>query len=235
MLLIWLAGGASQLETWDPKPKTDTGGPFRSIETSRARRADFRADATNREANAPAGTRAERQHQGRRPWQRSVPDAHRASPDAGGQDYPHLGSLVAKSCATEAESSPRLHPCHRRRRRRGSTEAAFLGPKYNALYLGNGQRRPTHRGPTRSVRRGRRARSDLATTLNDRFAKRRRTAETDAYTTTYEQALQLMERREVFDVTKEPPATWTATALTTSAAIACWRAGCWKLASRSSR
>ena len=31
---IWLAGGASQLETWDPKPGTDTGGPFRSIETS---------------------------------------------------------------------------------------------------------------------------------------------------------------------------------------------------------
>src|SRR5262249_39697776 len=26
--------GASQLETWDPKPKTETGGPFRAIETS---------------------------------------------------------------------------------------------------------------------------------------------------------------------------------------------------------
>ncbi len=34
VLVIWLAGGASQLETWDPKPKTETGGPFRSIETS---------------------------------------------------------------------------------------------------------------------------------------------------------------------------------------------------------
>src|SRR5271165_5754656 len=33
-LVIWLAGGASQLEAWDPKPKTETGGPFRSIETS---------------------------------------------------------------------------------------------------------------------------------------------------------------------------------------------------------
>ncbi len=34
MLLVWLHGGASQLETWDPKPGTETGGPFRSIETS---------------------------------------------------------------------------------------------------------------------------------------------------------------------------------------------------------
>ncbi len=34
VLVIWLAGGASQLETWDPKPHTETGGPFRDIETS---------------------------------------------------------------------------------------------------------------------------------------------------------------------------------------------------------
>src|SRR5580693_8859863 len=34
VILLWLAGGASQLETWDPKPGAPTGGPFRSIETS---------------------------------------------------------------------------------------------------------------------------------------------------------------------------------------------------------
>src|SRR5438067_1946644 len=33
-ILLWLAGGASQLETWDPKPGASTGGPFRSIQTS---------------------------------------------------------------------------------------------------------------------------------------------------------------------------------------------------------
>ena len=27
-------GGLSQLESWDPKPGTDTGGPFRAISTS---------------------------------------------------------------------------------------------------------------------------------------------------------------------------------------------------------
>ena len=40
--------------------------------------------------------------------------------------------------------------------------------------------------------------------LNDRFARRRRTAETEAYTNSYEQAQQLMARREIFDVTREP-------------------------------
>src|ERR1700731_4442136 len=34
VLMIWLAGGASQLETWDPKPGTNTGGPFQAIATS---------------------------------------------------------------------------------------------------------------------------------------------------------------------------------------------------------
>src|SRR5215831_11146733 len=32
-ILLWLAGGASQLETWDPKPGAPTGGPFRAIQT----------------------------------------------------------------------------------------------------------------------------------------------------------------------------------------------------------
>src|SRR5205823_7890816 len=33
-ILLWLAGGASQLETWDPKPGADTGGPFKAIQTA---------------------------------------------------------------------------------------------------------------------------------------------------------------------------------------------------------
>src|SRR5277367_1691874 len=34
VLLLWLAGGSSQLETWDPKPGRPTGGPFKAIPTS---------------------------------------------------------------------------------------------------------------------------------------------------------------------------------------------------------
>src|SRR5213082_2219034 len=34
VIMLWLAGGASQLETWDPKPGASTGGPFRSIQTA---------------------------------------------------------------------------------------------------------------------------------------------------------------------------------------------------------
>src|SRR5687767_624891 len=34
VLFIWLDGGMSQLESWDPKPNTPFGGPFRAIPTS---------------------------------------------------------------------------------------------------------------------------------------------------------------------------------------------------------
>src|SRR5436853_310247 len=34
VLFIWIDGGMSQLESWDPKPGTLFGGPFRAIPTS---------------------------------------------------------------------------------------------------------------------------------------------------------------------------------------------------------
>src|SRR5688572_20236336 len=34
VLFIWLDGGISQFESWDPKPGTQFGGPFRAIPTS---------------------------------------------------------------------------------------------------------------------------------------------------------------------------------------------------------
>ena len=34
LLIVRMAGGLSQLESWDPKPGTPTGGPFRAIPTS---------------------------------------------------------------------------------------------------------------------------------------------------------------------------------------------------------
>src|SRR3954452_8886605 len=33
-IVIWLGGGPSQFESFDPKPGTDTGGPTRAIQTA---------------------------------------------------------------------------------------------------------------------------------------------------------------------------------------------------------
>ena len=45
VILLWLAGGSSQLETWDPKPGAPTGGPFRAIPDVRPRNPHLGADA----------------------------------------------------------------------------------------------------------------------------------------------------------------------------------------------
>ncbi|MCA9067144.1 MAG: DUF1501 domain-containing protein, partial [Planctomycetaceae bacterium] len=34
VLFVWIDGGMSQFESWDPKPNTQFGGPFRAIPTS---------------------------------------------------------------------------------------------------------------------------------------------------------------------------------------------------------
>ena len=53
MLVVRMAGGLSQLESWDPKPGTATGGPFRAIPTSVPGIHISRVAAEDREADAP--------------------------------------------------------------------------------------------------------------------------------------------------------------------------------------
>jgi uncharacterized protein (DUF1501 family) len=48
-------------------------------------------------------------------------------------------------------------------------------------------------------------RNALRQRMNDRFAQRRRTAETEVYNYSYEQAAQLIEQRDLFDVSKADP------------------------------
>ncbi len=203
ILLVWLAGGASQLETWDPKPGTDTGGPFRSIETSvPGVRISELLPLTARQMHRMAlvrGVNTKEDDHGKGYY-----FMHTGRREMPGQEYPHLGSLAARYLASERNPLPGYVHIQPGGGGLSGGEAAFLGPKYGSLSLGNG------RAPDNTMRAaslgdaGAAGRESMRRHLNDRFARRRRTAETDAYTTTYEQALQLMERRDVFDVSKEP-------------------------------
>ncbi len=203
VLLIWLHGGASQLETWDPKPGTDTGGPFRSIETSLPGvRISELMPQTARHIHRMAlvrGVNTKEDDHGK--GQYLMQTGRRELP---GQEYPHLGSLAAKYLNSEQNPLPGYVHIQPGGGGLSGREAAFLGPSTARSSLGNG------RAPANTTRAdsfgaaGAAGREVLRHHLNDRFARRRRTAETDAYTTTYDQALQLMERRDAFDVTKEP-------------------------------
>ncbi len=204
ILMVWLAGGVSQLETWDPKPKTDTGGPFRSIETSvPGIRISELLPETAKLMHHLALLRSintkENDHG------RGAYVMHTGRPQTPGRDYPHLGSVAACFVAPEDDPLPGyIHVTPGGSGGVSARDAAFLGPKYGPLTLGNGNA-PANTGRHDSITlESDQARHQLRSMFSDRFALRRRTAITDAYTSTYEQALQLMERREIFDVTKEP-------------------------------
>jgi hypothetical protein len=203
MLVVWLAGGASQLETWDPKPKTETGGPFLSIETSvpgiRVSELLPRTARLMHHLTLVRGVNTKENDHGKGHYL-----MHTGRAQGPGASHPHLGSLAAKFLAPEACPLPGYVHITPGGGGRSGTEAAFLGPKYAALHLGNGRPPANTTRPGSINLAGDAARHDLRRRLDDRFAQRRRTAETEAYTSTYEQALQLMEKREIFDATKEP-------------------------------
>jgi uncharacterized protein (DUF1501 family) len=203
VLLVWLAGGASQLETWDPKPGTETGGPFRAIETSvPGLRISELMPLTARQMHRIALVRGvNTQEDDHAKGQYLMQTGRR---EAAGFAYPHLGSLAAKYLGSEQSALPGFVHIQPGGGGLSGREAAFLGPKYGSLVLGNGHAPANTARPGSLAEAGATGREALLNQFNDHFARRRRTAETDAYTTTYEQARQLMARRDVFDVTKEP-------------------------------
>jgi uncharacterized protein (DUF1501 family) len=206
VLLIWLSGGASQLETWDPKPGTDTGGPFQAIPTSVpgthiCELLPYTATQMHRIALVRGVNTAEDDHgKGR-----YIMETGRRKEPA--MEYPHLGSVMAKFLGTEDNPLPGFIHISARAGSGGFSkqDAAFLGPKYAAVTLADGKPPADLLRPQSLTEAADRQRNELRDHLNQRFAQRRRTAETDVYTQSYEQAAQLMQRRDVFDVTREAP------------------------------
>ena len=203
MLIVYLSGGSSQLETWDPKPGTDTGGPFLPINTSMpgthiCELLPYTAQQMHRLALVRSVNTRENNHaKGKYLMTRG----RRQSPAT---DYPHLGAIGAKALAPEDSPLPGYIRITPRGGGGRSSDSAYLGPKYSSMVLGGGnppQNSERHDSLTTEAAQ---RRSTLRQRINDQFASRRRTAATEAYTYSYEQAARLIQRRHVFDVSKEP-------------------------------
>jgi hypothetical protein len=196
-------GGLSQLESWDPKPGTVTGGPFRAIPTS--------VPGIHISELLPQ-TAKQMHHLCMVRGVNTAEDDHakgtylmltgrRQTPAA---DYPQIGAVAAKALAPDDSSLPGhilITPGGGGGR---GNEAAYLGPKFSSIQLGNGNPPQNTTRPDGVTETSEQARQDFRRQVNERFLNRRRTAITEAFTYSYEQAQQLMAQREVFDVAKEP-------------------------------
>jgi len=199
ILTVFLHGGVSQLESWDPKPGTDTGGPFRAIPTSvpGIHISELLPYTAKQMHHLSLIRSLDTKNDDHAKGQEEMTTGHKWIP---GTDYPHLGAVAAKSL-TPADFSL---PGHILIQGAGAAgRAAYLGPKYNSVVMNNGQppqftERPASLTPEADLRR-----NQLRTRFNDRFAGKRRTADTDAYTFSYNQAQDLLARREVFDLQRE--------------------------------
>lgn len=205
VLLIFMAGGLSQLESWDPKPGAPTGGPFRAIPTNvpgihisellphTARHMDKLAlvrSINTRENNHGKG-------------KYFMETGRRETP---AERYPHLGCVITKLFNADRNPLPGyIHITPRGASGFNRQDAAFLGPRYASVTLADGNP-PTNLVPPSSLNaRLDQQRNALRARLNERFQQRRRSAETEAYTYSYEQAAQVIARRNLFDINNVDP------------------------------
>ncbi|MDF1752353.1 MAG: DUF1501 domain-containing protein [Verrucomicrobiales bacterium] len=204
VLFIWLDGGISQFESWDPKPNTRFGGPFRTIPTAlpgvhfcelmqrTAKIADKLSIIRNLETQDNSHSAG-------------VPRILRGDPDNRGVIYPYFGSAVSKLLGPGESGLPPyvwIKP--------GSggfipKNAGFLGPKHGAIAFGEGKPPENFLRPDSISNDEDEIRNELRQRISDRFSQRRQPAANEAQSYVYDMAGKLMKRGELFDTTKFLP------------------------------
>lgn len=204
LLLLFLSGGASQFETWDPKPGAKTGGPFRAISTS--------LPGVQIGELLPHTSQILHRLTVVRSVNSNIPDhfqghyalqSGRVAPG-----FPVLGSAVAKLLERPGDVLPGYISIRRDAPKAYTDvgDAGFLGPKYEGVRIVNNQ-------PPENLVRPEAVTPRLAETVDrirraadERFRQGRDARPIEAYRTTFEQAQALMQRREIFDLSQESAA-----------------------------
>lgn len=203
VVVVFLNGGISQFESWDPKSDLETGGPFRSIATSvPGIHVSELLPRTAQQMHHMALVRSVSTDLDDHGLANNLVRSGRMTRSA--TEYPELGAVVARGL--ERPDFPL--PGHITTMVGGvggrANNAAYLGPRYASVAVGAEKggivNTQLPEGMTVTVDS---RRHDWRRFVNSRHRSRVQSAEMDAYTQTYEQALRLMERRELFDISQE--------------------------------
>ncbi len=209
VLNVFLHGGVSQLETWDPKPNTDTGGPFQTIPTSVpgvhiCELLPQTAKQMHRLSIVRSLDTRNNDHA------RGVVEMTTGRKQTLGVDYPHLGAVAAKSLLPDRFTLPghvliRSSPGGRNVESEFH-KAAYLGPQFASMAIYDakppkfGDNKDNLTPETETLRNAFREQA------NQRFSKKRGNADTEAYNFSFTQARELIAQRDVFEVSREPEA-----------------------------
>jgi hypothetical protein len=205
-ILLWMDGGPSHKDTFDLKPGTAQGGPFRAISTSVTgirisehfpRFAQLLQHAAIiRSMSTSEGAHGRAKYYLHTGYKEGV----------GGLVYPSIGSIVAKELGNPSFPLPNFVSIGNR-----SFGSGFLGARHQPLVVND---------PNRGVENLRAAvggtqfaaRVGLLEEMEQGFHRTHPTAITGAHRTTYQRAVNLMQSREAraFDLSLETAATKTA-------------------------
>ncbi len=205
-ILLWLAGGASQLETWDPKPGAATGGPFRAIQTSvpgvhiselmpRMARRLSRNTALVRSLNTRNGDHgggARLMMRGRR--------------DEANIRYPDLGAVLARELGQTESKVPDYVSFYFATEGRDFAPGAagFLGSRYAPMELYKSMIPENIRKLDSISALDHKERADLRDFLTRQFERGRSSSTLASHNEAYQRVRGLMACDKLFDIEQEP-------------------------------
>ncbi len=201
-ILLFMRGGPSQFETFDPKPGERNGGPTKAIDTSVsgvqvAEHWPNVAKALGDIALIRSMTNREGEHQ------RATYQMHTGYPPLGGIKHPSIGALVASELAPPDFDLPHFVSVGGRF---GGIGSGFLGMKFAPFVVGNPAQMPLNVGLPRGVgteRFGRR--SELLKDLEEDFADAGARKQVEDHQALHASAAKMVlsPRIQAFDVSKE--------------------------------
>jgi len=198
VLFVWIDGGISQLESWDPKPSSPFGGPFRAIQTSVpgisiSELLPHTAKQMHHLAIDRGLSTQDNSHSA------GVDRINRGDPKNRGVAYPYFGSAVAHLLGPGDSGMP---PYIWIKPNSGGfvyRDAGFLGPKYGALALGDGKPPENLLRPETMTVQEDLDRNELRNLVDSKYSAQRRKEFTEANSFVFDMAAQLQKRRELFD------------------------------------
>jgi hypothetical protein len=198
-ILLWMNGGASQIDTFDMKPGRRTGGPFRPIQTNvpgiqiceylprLARMTDKLAVIRSMRTQSP-----------------DHPDGiyhmHTCYRMAERVPHPEIGAVVAKYLGSPDADLPSFV----RMGSTGNAGSGYLGPRYSPFHLDRDGRLPYFSSPyvtpPAQARRG-----GLLRFMDEEFTRDRPAEPFQAHRLAEARAWRLMGARSVFDIRADWP------------------------------
>lgn len=204
VILLWLAGGASQLETWDPKPGTETGGPFAAIQTNVAgvRIGELMPKMSQRLQQHTAIIRSLNTKIADHGGGYVLMDTGRL-PEPG-VPFPHLGAIIAQELAQPDSKVPDHIEMYTSTEGRRKGSCGFLPSRFNPMFLTDSMI-PENISRLESINDiNHRERADLRDLLARQFQKNLYSSSVASHNSAFERVRGLMSSDHLFNIENEP-------------------------------